>query len=250
MKLYRHNLTSDGDIFLKNALITHPNVRFLGAFPSTWGFELFEVLKIQARICVRTQTWLFTSKAENEVPSSDSRHIGCSHLRWANRKSLKTSLRFKMSHLSTEEDLHLDCSDLICCPVCFTEIHADRQVVKKAPNAQIVMTTQWQYLIEDVPSEFARRRRCYHLEEKQEKFNFDHVTKNILLRSPSDIAPTGSIRDAFEQKTTTPFDSILSVEQAWTAFSRWARRYENSRRALATMIYDESTKTLPAKNFG
>lgn len=142
---------------------------------------------------------------------------------WSNRNSLNTSLRFNISHLSAGGDLLCDCCTLICCHMCFTEIYADTRVIKNAPNVQIVLTTQWQYLVEDMPLEAAQRRRCFRYKEKRDRFDFDRAPQTVLSGSLSGCAPTGIIQDAFEQKTTNPFDSMLGVEQAWAAISRWAK---------------------------
>lgn len=154
-------------MYLKSASTTQRKVRFISSLPWIWGFELYEVLNIQAGIYVCTQTWLFTSNAEDEVLPNELRHVGCEHMHWLNLNSLNKSLRFKISHLSAGEDLCFDCSTLICCSMCFTEIHADTPVVKYAPNVQIVITTQWKYSVEEVPLEAAQRRRCYRFEKSE-----------------------------------------------------------------------------------
>ncbi len=235
MKLYRHNLTLDGDMYLNSALLTRPKVRATSMFPSTWAFKPFEASHIQDRICVRTQDWMFTLKSKGFVLSHDLQHIGREHMDyWLSRKSLNNLLRCKLGHLSVGEEFCFDCSNLIRCSVCFTEIQADIQTVAYDPDILLMITTMWQYLTEDVPLEAARRRRCYRFEEKLERFDFDRVPQNVLLQNPSDCAPTGTIWDAFEQQTTTPFDSILSVEQAWEAVSRWAKKPMNLNEALTT----------------
>jgi len=214
MKLYRHNLTLDGDVYLNSALITRPKVKLTNISPSTWAFKLFEASHIQDRICVRTQTWMFALKTKSFFLSHDLRHNGCEHMHWSSRGSLNNLLRCKLGHLSVGEQFCSDCSNLIRCSVCFTEIQADIKTVAYDPDILLMITTKWQYLTEDVPLEAARRRRCYRFEEKLERFDSDPVPQNVLLRHPSDYAPTGTIQDAFEQRSRTPFDSILSVEQA------------------------------------
>ncbi len=235
MKLYRHNLISYGDMYLKSALTRQPNVRPTNISPSTWAFKLFEASHIQDRICVRTQSWMFTLKSKGFVLSHDLRHIGCEHMgHWLSRNSLNNSLRCKLNHLSVGEGFRFDCANLIRCSVCFTEIHAGIQIVAYDPDILLMITTMWQYMTEDVLWEAARRRRCNRFEEKLERFDSDPVPQNVLLRNPSDCAPTGTIRDAFEQQTTTPFDPILSVERAWEAVSQWAKKPMNLNEALTT----------------
>lgn len=214
-KLYRHNLISYRDMYLKSALTSQPNVRLTNISPSTWTFRLFEASHIQDRIYVRTQNWMFTLKSKGFVLSHDLRHIGCEHMgHWLSRNSLNNSLRCKLNHLSVGEGFFFGCANLIRCSVCFTEIQADIQTVEYDPNILLMITTMWQYLTEDVPLEAARRRRCYRFEEKLERFDSDPLPQNVLLRNPNDFVPTGTIRDAFEKRFTTPFNSILSVERA------------------------------------
>lgn len=219
-------------MYLKSASITQPKADSISVLRSSSGFELIDALLIDGRICARGQSWIFSPKAGNQaLPTRIHDTKICEHIdSWVYvNDALSDLLRCKFLNMCAGERSCVYCSDLIRCRACFTDVHLDVKTVDSSPEIQAVVTTKWQYLEDGMSSINVRRRRPYHFRQSRQNFDVDFGFQKHWVESTSESAVPGSIRDAFEQQATMPFDSILSVEEAWKAI----RRHPGARASLA-----------------
>ena len=91
------------------------------------------------------------------------------------------------------------------------------KTIDAEPEVQAVVITKWQYLEDDMSSIDIKRRKAYYSRQNRRKLDVDFASYRDLVGATQGTAVPGSIKNAFEQRATTLFDSILSVEEAWKA---------------------------------
>lgn len=197
VNLSGQGLFSDADRYLECASITQPRPHLISAVPENWGFRLFEVLFVENRICSRSQTWMFMSRARGYLLPILLTPI-CDHMNSRlDHEDNQSSLPLHFSSLllcNLRDDKHrcVKCSCTLSCPTCFLDVRIDKRTVESDPGFQMVIITKWQYMaIDSTPI----------------------VVQDSEGDSTLEFGP-GEIRDAYERVTNTPFDSILGLGEA------------------------------------
>lgn len=200
-KLYRRGSMSDANYFLKCALISQPRSRVVSRRPDNWGFYLFEALPIQGQICARSQLWMFVSKRSGyKLPDYTHFHI-CKHMPGTSRPNnvLSRLLKRQLENLAAGHSSCSYCSSLLHCAACFLDVFVDARVVTSDPRIQVLRITKWQYMaIGSSPITI-------------------HEDTNSSVSKPT----RGETRAAYERATMTPFQSIISIDEAWKAMKRY-----------------------------
>ncbi len=230
LKLSRHLLYSEADMYLKSASITRPEADSISVLRSSWGFELFDALLLEGRVCARSQSWIFSPKAgSSALPTKIYATRICEHFDselYVN-DSLSDLLRCKFPNMCVGQRSCVYC--LTSCRACYTDVHVDVITIETDPEVQAVVTTKWQYLEDSMSSISIERRKAYYFGQNRQKLDLDFTCQRNMVDSTPESAVPGSVRNAFEQGATTPFDSILSVEEAWKAL----RGHPGARASLA-----------------
>ncbi len=232
LKLSRHLLYSEANIYLKSASITRPKADSISVSRSSWGFELFDALLLGGRVCTRGQSWIFSPKAgSSALPTRINETRICEHFDselYVN-DSLSDLLRCKFLNMCVGQRSCVYCPDITCCRACYTDVHVDVKTIDTDPGVQAVVITKWQYLEDSMSSINIERRKAYYFRQNRQKLDLDFVCQRKMVDSTRESAVPGSVRNAFEPQATTPFDSILSIKEAWKAI----RRYPGARESLA-----------------
>lgn len=201
LKLYRHGLYSDLQKYLNHASVTQPKPEVMSLLPGNWGFHFFEPDVVNGQICVRTQSWMFITKARGYILPAVFRHTVCGHMdpNQLEDDPLSSLVQCKLMHVSISEDSCSFCRDLVRCPKCQTDLYVDTRTIKGSPGVNIVIVTKWQ---------------CMEMDLVSTKVARGEFSNSLVGSAPGDI------RDAFERQARVPFNSILTVEHAWKVIRR------------------------------
>jgi len=219
LKLSRHLLYSEANMYLKSASITQPKADSISVLRSSSGFELIDALLIDGRICARGQSWIFSPKAGNQaLPTRIHDTKICEHIdSWVYvNDALSDLLRCKFLNMCAGERSCVYCSDLIRCRACFTDVHLDVRTVDSSPEIQAVVTTKWQYLEDGMSSINVQRRRPYHFRQSRQNFNVDFGIQKHWVEPTSESAVPGTSGTLSSSWLGRPSEGIQGpMSRAW-----------------------------------
>lgn len=222
LKLSRHRLYSEAKLYLKSASITRPKAGWINSSGSSWGFELFDALLLNGRICTRGQSWILSPQTGRQaLPTSIYDIKICEHFdsEVCGNDSLSDLLQCRILNMCAGERSCVYCQDITCCGACYTDVHVATKTIDADPEVQAVVTTKWQYLEDNMSSISVETRKQYYYKQYRQQPDASFVwPRNMVELTPWTAVP-GSVRNVFKQRAATSFDSILSVEEAWKAIT-------------------------------
>ncbi len=204
MKLYRRGLLADAKAFLMRSAFLQPARGSLIYLPTyedlTFeGLYFFEPRFVNGNIVVRAQSWIFSSGDQGIVMPLRHHTRVCAHLdgNLIDQNPYINVFRCKLEHLAAQQDSCKNCSSLICCQYCSTEVYVEAKRFDGSKGSALRIT------------------KCQHLGNGQCPSDA-HWESHLEREWPyfSTDAP-GSIQAGYEDQPGIKFDSLLEPAEAW-----------------------------------